>query len=168
MLLRYYGVNVTPDDVIGKLRKGKVPHTESGVKYGANPEIEFVGNPYTSASYGVYEKPMLAVANSFKNGAVARSNFSFDEVINLVKSGKPVMAWASMNMAIPYISDSWVYKPTGETIKWKANEHAFVIIDVTSSSVIIADPIGGKIKSYSKNVFESRYNYYGKKVLYYL
>lgn len=167
MLLRYYGISVTPDDVIARLKKGSVPYWENGILYGGNPEVEFVGNPYSKASYGVYEKPMADVANYFKSGVKARSGFDFNEVIRLVQSGKPVMVWTSMGLAVPYISSSWIYKPTGETISWKANEHAVVMIDTTDTTVIIADPIGGKIKSYSKSVFESRYNYYGKKVLYY-
>ena len=167
MLLRYYGVSVTPDDVIARLKRGSVPYWENGVLYGGNPEVEFVGNPYSSASYGVYEKPMAEVANYFKSGVIARSGFAFSEVIRLVQGGKPVMVWTSMGLAVPYISRSWTYKPTGETISWKANEHAVVMIDATDTSVVIADPIGGKIKTYSKSVFESRYNYYGKKVLYY-
>lgn len=168
MLLRYYGVSVTPDMVIAKLRKGSVPYWENGKKYGGNPEVEFLGNPYSYASYGVYEKPMADVANSFKGGVNAKSNFSFSEVIGLVQSGKPVMVWTSMGLSVPYISDSWIYKSTGETINWKANEHAVVMVDATDSTVVIADPIGGKLKSYSRSLFEQRYNYYGKKALYYL
>ena len=110
---------------------------------------------------------MADVANYFKSGVKARSGFPFNEVINLVKSGKPVMIWTSMGLAVPYISSSWTYKPTGEIISWKANEHAVVMIDVTDTTVIIADPIGGKIKSYSRSLFENRYNYFGRKVLYY-
>lgn len=168
MLLQYYGVNVTPDMIISKLKKGSVPYWENGVLYGGNPELEFVGNPYSKSSYGTYEKPMAEVANIFKGGVIAKSNFSFNEVINLVKNGTPVMVWTSMGLSLPYISSSWIYKPTGETIEWKANEHAVVMIDATDSTVVIADSIGGKIKTYSRSTFESRYNYYGKKALYYL
>lgn len=168
MLLRYYGVSVTPDNIIAKLKKGSVPYLENGIRYGGNPENEFVGNPYSNNSYGVYEKPMAEVANAFKGGVIAKSDFSFSEVISLVQSGKPVMVWTSMGLSLPYISDSWIYKATGETIKWKANEHAVIMIDATDSTVVVADPIGGKIKTYSRSTFEARYNYYGRKVLYYL
>ena len=77
------------------------------------------------------------------------------------------MVWTSMGLSLPYISASWIYKPTMETISWKANEHAVVMIDANDSTVIIADPIGGKLKTYSRSTFENRYNYYGKKALYY-
>lgn len=167
MLLKYYGVSVTPDMVIARLRKGSVPYYENGILYGGNPELEFVGNPYSKYSYGVYERPIIEVANSFKSGIKGGSNICFNEVINLVKSGKPVMVWTSMGLSLPYISKSWIYKPTGETIKWKANEHAVVMVGASDSSVVIADSIGGKLKTYSRSLFEQRYNYYGKKALYY-
>jgi len=167
MLLRYYGVSVTPDDVIDRLKKGSVPYWENGVLYGGNPEVEFVGNPYSESGYGAYEKPMSEVANSFKSGVIAKSDFAFSEVIRLVQSGKPVMLWTSMGLSVPYISASWIYKPTGEKVSWKANEHAVVMVGATDNTVIVADPIGGKLKSYSRSLFEQRYNYYGKKVLYY-
>ena len=68
MLLRYYGINVNPDMVISRLKKGDVPHYENNVMYGGNPLIEFVGDPYSKYSYGVYERPIMDVANSFKSG----------------------------------------------------------------------------------------------------
>ena len=91
----------------------------------------------------------------------------FQEVLNLVQNNHPVMVWVSMGLSVPYISTSWIYKPTMEIIYWKANEHAVVIIGIEGENVVIADPIGGKIKRYSKSLFEERYNYYGKKALYY-
>jgi len=77
------------------------------------------------------------------------------------------MVWTSMGMSLPYLSDSWIYKPTMETIYWKANEHAVVVVGIEGSNVVIADPMGGKIKRYSISLFEQRYNYFGKKALYY-
>lgn len=168
MLLRYYGINVSPSDVINKLKKEALPYYENGIKYGGNPEVGFVGNPYSSSSYGVYEKPIAAVANTYKSGIQIRSNFSFNEVLNLVANNHPVMVWTSMGLSVPYISTSWIYKPTGETISWKAGEHAVVLLSYHGDTVIIAAPIGGKLKNYSKSVFEQRYNYFGRKALFYL
>ena len=62
------------------------------------------------------------------------------------------MVWTSMSLAVPYISQSWIYEPTGETIYWKANEHAVVIIGYTEDKVIISDPIDGKAKYQSKYI----------------
>lgn len=167
MLLRYYGIDVTVDDVIVKLKKGNMPYYENGVLYGGNPELEFIGNPYSSYSYGVYQIPISEVANIYKSGIQVKSDFPFSEVVNIVRGGIPVMVWTSMGMSLPYLSDSWVYKPTMETIYWKANEHAVVVVGIEGNNVVIADPMGGRLKRYSINLFEQRYNYFGKKALYY-
>lgn len=167
ILLNYYGVLVTPDDIISSLPKGSIPYTENGITYGGNPEVEFIGNPYSLNSYGVYEKPLAEVANKFKPGINIATGTSFDEILKIVGTGRPVLVWTSMYLATPYISKSWIYKPTGETIYWKANEHAVVLIGYTPDKVIISDPIGGQVKYQSLSIFRERYNYYGKKALHY-
>ena len=167
ILLKYYGVKVTPDAVIKALPKGPTPYTKKGVIYGGNPEKEFVGNPYSLNSFGVYEKPIAEVANKFKPGIKIATGTSFDKILEVVETGTPVMVWTSMYLAKPYISTSWIYKPTGERIYWKANEHAVVLIGYTQDKVIISDPIDGKMKYQSRSIFKERYNYFGKKALYY-
>lgn len=168
MLLRYYGVNVTPNNIIDRLKKEPLPYNEGGVRYGGNPELGFVGNPYSSASYGVYERPIADVANMYKPGIQVRNDFPFQEVLNLVQNKHPVMVWVSMGLSVPYISTTWIYKPTMETISWKAGEHAMIVLSYQDNTIVVADPIGGKIKSFSRTIFEQRYNYFGRKALYYL
>ena len=103
----------------------------------------------------------------YKGGIINSTGESLDNLLKIVKQNKPVIVWTSMYLALPYISNSWIYKKTGETISWKANEHAVVLIGYTDKSVIISDPIGGTIKYQDKNTFENRYNYYGKRSLHY-
>lgn len=167
MLLNYYGILITPDNVISSLPKGNLPYTKNGVTYGGNPEKEFIGNPYSLNSYGVYEKPLAEVANQYKPGITIATGTDFNKILEIVGTGKPVLVWTSMYLAAPYISTLWIYEPTGETVYWKANEHAVVIIGYTPDKVIIADPIGGTMKYQSLSIFKERYNYYGKKALYY-
>lgn len=167
ILLKYHQVATSVDDIINKLPKGSVPYIENNIKYGGNPELEFIGSPYTSHSYGVYEKPILNIASQYKAGIKNGTGKSLNEVLEIVKTGRPVLAWTSINLALPYISNQWTYKPTNELIKWKAQEHAVVIIGFSNTTVIISDPIGGTIKSQNRQTFENRYNYYGRKNIYY-
>lgn len=167
ILLRYHGLNINMGDVVNRLPKGSLPYTENGVRYGGNPYIEFVGHPNSYSSYGVYEKPIIKVAESFKSGVIDGRGMKLDEVLKVVSEGRPVLVWVSMNMAVPYISTSWTYKPTGEKISWMANEHALVIVGYNQNSVVVSDSLYGSIRYYNKNVFESRYNTYGKRAVYY-
>ena len=167
ILLKYYNINVRVDDIINNLDKGDFPYKEGSTLYGGNPEVEFVGNPKSKAGYGTYESSIAKVANIYKAGIINSTGESLDNLLKIVKQNKPVVVWTSMYLALPYISNSWIYKKTGETISWKANEHAVVLIGYTDKSVIISDPIGGTIKYQDKNTFENRYNYYGKRSLHY-
>lgn len=167
VLLRYWGLNINMSSVVNRLPKGKLPYYENNVRYGGNPYIEFVGTPSTYSSYGVYEKPIIQVANSFKSGVIDGTGMSLNQVLDIVKEGRPVIVWVSMNMAVPYISTSWIYKPTGEKISWMANEHALVVVGYNKNQVIVSDSLTGSIRYYNKGVFESRYNTYGKRAVYY-
>ena len=167
ILLRYYGLNINVSDVVNRLPKGSLPYTENGIRYGGNPYVEFVGHPNSSSSYGVYEKPIISVAESFKPGIIDGRGMKLDDVLKVVSEGRPVLVWVSMNMAVPYISTSWTYKPTGEKISWMANEHALVIVGYNQNNVVVSDSLYGSIKYYNRNVFESRYNTYGKRAVYY-
>ena len=167
ILLRYHGLNINMSDVVNRLPKGSLPYTENGIRYGGNPYVEFVGHPNSSSSYGVYEKPIISVAESFKPGIIDGRGMKLDDVLKVVSEGRPVLVWVSMNMAVPYISTSWTYKPTGEKISWMANERALVVVGYNQNSVVVSDSLYGSIKYYNRNVFESRYNTYGKRAVYY-
>ena len=91
----------------------------------------------------------------------------FQEVIKLVKNNRPVIVWTSINSINPYISKSWIYKPTGETITWKNWNHAVVVIGYTENTIIISDPINGQIRNMNRQTFINIYNFMGKKALYY-
>ena len=167
VLLKYWGVNVSMFSVVSKLPKGSLPYMENNTRFGGNPYLEFVGNPNSYSSYGCYEKPIIQVANSFKSGIIDGSGMSLNQVLEIVKVGRPVIVWVSMNMSVPYISTSWIYKPTGEKISWMAGEHALVVVGYNKNQVIVSDSLTGSIRYYDKRIFESRYNTYGKRAVYY-
>ena len=166
ILLNYYGYNVSTDEVISKLKLGDKPYLEENIWYGGNPELEFIGSPYDEESYGVYEHPIYDVAITYNNNFVIETGKSLSSLLEIVKNGKPVMVWISYNLTIPYISSSWIYKPTMEKIEWKSGEHAVVIIGYNSKQVIVSDPYTGTIKYFDRGTFENRYNYFGKKNIY--
>ncbi|MBQ2872815.1 MAG: C39 family peptidase [Bacilli bacterium] len=166
-LLKYWRISVSMRDIVNVLPKGNLPYYENGIKYGGNPYIEFVGTPTNKNSYGTYEKAIITVANKYKSGIIDGTGMSLNSVLDIVREGRPVVVWVSMNMAVPYISDSWIYKPTGDKINWQANEHALVLIGYNDSQIIVADSLNGQVRYYDRSVFESRYNYFGKRALYY-
>lgn len=168
MLLKYYNIDVSVEDVVNSLKKGERPHYENDVLYGGNPEREFVGDPTSQKGLGVYEKPIIEVANKYKPGIINISGTSFEKVLELVKKGYPIQVWTSINCLEPKISDfSWIDKKTNEKIMWKQPFHSVVLIGYTKNSVFVADPYYGKVKKYDKLKFEKAFDFFGKRAIYY-
>ena len=166
-LLRFYDVNVTMSQIVNTLKKGDIPHYENGIYSGGNPEIEFVGDPTSVNGYGVYQKPIIEVANKFKTGIIDYTGHSLNEVLEIVKTGTPVQIWASVNMQNTNLCTNWIYKETGEKINWICKLHSVVVIGYNKNKVIISDSYTGRITSYNRKQVEKIYNLYGKRAIYY-
>lgn len=167
LLLKYHGVSVTPEAIIANLKMGDTPHMEGNVKYGGDPEIEFVGNPKDTSGYGVFENPILDVANQFKSGIKKITGTPLSDVLELVKEGHPVQVWASSYQRTPTKCNTWIHKESGKTITWYCNFHSLVLIGASKNKVIVSDPLTGTIVKYDRNRFEAAYNFYGRRAIYY-
>jgi len=167
MLLKYHGVEVTIEQIVEELPKGRAPYYKNGVMYGGNPEIEFIGDPRDEKSFGVYDKPIADIANNYKSHAVNVRGKKLDELLPLVKLDRPILVWVSIALTPPYTSHQWIYEPTGETIDWPWLLHAVVIVGFTENRIIVADPMPGTIVSYDRKTFEYTYDYYGRRAIYY-
>ena len=167
ILLKYNGIETTPDEIINRLKKGDLPYKIEDEMYGGNPELEFVGDPRNDYSYGVLNTPIAEVANTFKGNVQNREGLELDEALNIVSENRPVMVWTTINNLSSRISAIWIYRPTGEKIYWKENEHAVVIIGYNDEQVIVSDPYTGRITRYNRNIFRENYNYMGKRAVYY-
>lgn len=166
-LLRYYNINVSPDDIVNRLKKGDGPYWENGKLYGGNPEIEFVGDPRAKNGYGVYQKPIVDVANYYKPGMIDYTGHSLNQVLELVKQGIPVQVWASINMQNTSVCTSWTYKATGKKINWICRLHSMVIVGYNSNYIYVSDPYIGSIVKYNRSQFQKMYNLFGKRAIYY-
>ena len=166
-LLKYYGVNVSPETLINNLKKGDGPYWEGDIRYGGNPEIEFVGNPKASNGYGVYQKPIIALANQYKSGIVDYTGHSLNQVLELVKNGTPVQVWVSIKLQNTSVCATWINKETGKEIDWICHLHSLVIVGFNDNYVYVSDPYTGKTEKYSRSQFQKIYNLFGKRAIYY-
>ena len=167
ILLEYNGIYTSGDEIIDRLKKGQLPYKIEDEMYGGNPEIEFIGDPRNDYSYGVYNTPIAEVASTFKGNIQNREGMELEEILNLINENRPVMVWTTINNLPSRISSIWIYRPTGEKIYWKENEHAVVIIGYNDEQVIVSDPYTGRITRYNRQTFKENYNYMGKRAVYY-
>ena len=167
-LLKYYNVEITINEIIEKLKKGPLPYKKNNIMYGGNPEREFIGNPKEKTGYGVYEKPIIEVANNFKPGIKNTTGANLDNILKLIDKGYPVQVWTSIDAKTPKIANhSWIDEKTNKKIIWKQPFHSLVIIGYKENKIITSDPYYGKIKEYNKVDFEYAYNFFGKRAIYY-
>ena len=166
-LLRYYGINITAEELIEKLKKGDGPYLEDEVWLGGNPEIEFVGDPRDIHGYGVFQKPIIDLASEYKTGMIDYTGHSLNEVLELVKQQIPVQVWISIGAKDTDVCAEWIYTPTNEKISWICDLHSVVITGFNSTSVYVSDSFTGKIEIYNRQQFEKVYNQFGKRAIYF-
>ncbi len=168
MLLHYYDVNVSMEQIVSVLPKGPAPYQSGDKLYGANPEREFVGNPKNSNSYGVFNRPMAQTAVAFRSGVHTKTGASLQEIISLLNQGTPVMAWYCINPETGiFYRRSWYDYETGEFIQWPGGEHAVVICGHDAATLTYRDPNTGSSRTISQEFFLESFQELGSRILYF-
>ena len=167
ILLRHYNVNVSVDSVMDSLPTGRVPYMVDGIWRGGDPNYEFLGDPRSVDGWGIYDQGLAYTANKFKSGIINGTGMDFSQIINLIDNGRPVIVWTSIDLADPYVANSWISDRTGETIYWKRYNHAVVVIGYNEDSIVVSDPINGQIRYFDKQKFINVYDFMGRRALYY-
>ena len=168
ILLKYYNVNVTMEQIVNALPKGPVPYTSNGKLVGADPEREFVGDPRNSWSYGVFNTPLRDTANKFKTGAKTRTGAAVADIIKLLDAGSPVVAWYCTNpsVGITY-TNSWYDYKTDRYIRWPGGEHAVVVCGHSGDTITYRDPNTGGSRTMTQTQFAKVFNELGGRILWY-
>ena len=168
ILLQYYDIEVTMEEIVEALPKGPRPYEgANGVIYGADPEKEFVGDPTLSNSYGVFNQPIAETANGFKDGAVAVNGISTFEIEKIVSNGVPLIAWVSMYPEKEPTVSRWYDYVTSEQITWVGGEHAVVVYGEADGEYLISDPITGEKGVLTEKELNTGLERYGGKIVYY-
>ena len=168
MLLNYYGVDVTVDRIIDLLPMGAQPYDGAdGVRYGANPEREFVGDPRKEISYGVFNGPVAGVAERLLPGVKTKTGATVEEIRAILDTGNPVLAWyVSAPMRPIMYRWSWL-DDRGETVHWPGGEHAVVICAYDDTSLTYRDPNSGTTVEIDYPTFERSFSEIGGRIIYY-
>lgn len=148
MALDYYGVNASETELIAQLKFDPTPKNAAQNTWG-DPQVGFVGRidgkmPLTG--YGVYEDPIVAVANNYR-AAEKLASSTLPDLISAVSNGHPVVVWGSINAGYDI---SW-QTPSRKKIKAVTGEHARVFtgwVGATSSPshLLLVDPVYGQIQ----------------------
>lgn len=174
-VLQYYKIPVTPEIFIDKYLPCDTFYWKDNKRYGPDPHVFFVGNPYTSDSLGCYPEVISKALHKMKTkGHLGMSDLTFkttigteleDLIQDYLLNEIPVLIWITINMLEPYAGYQY-YLENGTLYTWTAQEHCAVLCGYDEEDYYLMDPLkNGEIIPYPKDIVEKRYEEIGKNSL---
>ena len=117
-----------------------------------DPQLGFVGD-VDRGGYGVYDRPLLALARRFDPAAINLTGSPFAVVLAALREGRPVVAWVTLGTSRP---TTW-RTPTGRFVLADAAEHAITLVGVSRGVVSYLDPWDGMRKRATIDELAARY-----------
>jgi uncharacterized protein YvpB len=170
MVLKYYGYNVSVQDVVAKTPFEELKQ-ENGKLTGPHPSEVFIGDPTSENGFGCYAPVVAQVMNSViqqdgSKRAVDITGMDFDALLPYIRKGDPVLVWATMNMTPSYAGKSWVLKKTGKKFVWPAREHCLVLVGYDQNQYYFNDPYESNgLIGYEKELVRLRYDELGRQAV---
>jgi uncharacterized protein YvpB len=162
MALSAVGITVSQASILSNMGADPRPPVMSGgrpAQWG-DPYQSFVGDfrgRMLTTGYGVYYPPIAAAAQTAGAGAVGHEGWSPSQLYEEVALGHPVVVWVSHLMVASSVGHwtTWA----GRDVWYSPQEHTQVLVgyDYGASTVTLADPIDGRLHTYSMALFENRF-----------
>ncbi|WP_462409094.1 C39 family peptidase [Neobacillus sp. Marseille-QA0830] len=156
MMLRYAGVNTNKMELYRMIKKDPDPLVRSNgdiIRWG-NPQDGFVGDMTgKTAGYAAFDAPMINLINQKLPGrAVNLTNQPFDQLLQHVSNGYPVVVWTTGDYRLPDRWEEWYHG--NEYIKTPLDLHVVVLVGYDASHVYLNDPLSGRKQArVNKNQF---------------
>ena len=177
MLLKFYGYNVTLDEMVAAIPRENL-YEENGKVYGPSIYEKFVGDPrytYTSETpgYGAFSPVITKSLNNMiarkgnRHTAKNITGCSFKTLLKHLDEGRPVIVWATGSMKTPTLVNSWYIKNADGTetyFEYPRGTHVTVLVGYDSHNVYMLDPYHGE-KSYSHSAFIDKWNLLGNQAI---
>ena len=147
MVLNYAGAKTSKMDLYRSVRKDLDPLVRSSkgdiLRWG-NPADGFVGDMTgRRAGYAVFDQPMIALINQKLPGrAINLTNKTFDQILDHVSAGYPVVVWTTGDYRLPDRWEGWYHGK--QYIKTPLDLHAVVLVGYDRNYVYLNDPLSGK------------------------
>lgn len=140
--------------------KPYLPVDTAGGEVWGDPERGFVG-PVRGGGYGVYERPVLAVARRFDPGVRDLTNMPLRRVVAAVKQGRPVEAWIQFGASIPR---TWT-APDGTTVQANFAEHTITLVGWRPGVLVYDNPWDGTVSTFTIPEFARLWHVLGDRAI---
>lgn len=161
MTLQYYGFDVDKVTMAEEYLPtvlARFYYDSEGNLCGPDLNQYFVGDPTTEIGYICGTPAIVTAANRFLESrgsslrAVDLTGAEPEELYDLVEEDIPVVVWITISMAPRNELQGW-YLDDGSYVEYSTNDHGAVLIGYTEDTVVIADPLAGRME-YSREAFE--------------
>lgn len=169
--LRYFGINVSPEEFIRSYLQCGNFWKENGVVYGPDPHECFAGDPFEAGSLGCFPEVIVNALWSMKNSQYqGMAEMEIKDVSGTslstlaetyVADNIPVIVWVTIDM-MPSYEGMEYYLTDGSRYVWHAREHCMVLCGFDQKQYYLMDPLSdGNIVTYDIKNVEERYEEMG-------
>lgn len=168
MLMQYYGIDCTPQQIYQEIAKVSAPVGADGIGY--SPQAYFIGQPERPDGYGCYAIPLMNAMNTVLQqeewNAVNISGTDLEDIVNTyLEKDVPIVIWATIRMSEPKQGNQWTLED-GSQFQWIAGEHCLVLVGADEHYYYFNDPdCEGEVVGYERSVVEQRYEQLGRQAL---
>lgn len=167
MVLQYYGLEISPQDIYDVIPKTDVLMNADGT--GADPRQVFIGDPKGMGGYGCYANPLIDAMNQLLNEEWHAVNISGTPLSELeegyLKNGTPVIIWTTIHMMEPEQGNRWKLQD-GTEFQWIAGEHCLVLVGADKDYYYFNDPNhADEVVGYERGTVEERYQQMGRQAI---
>ena len=168
MVLNYYGDRVSSEEFASCWLECSPICVDNGTQYCTDPNVAFVGDPFSEYSYGCYP-PVIEKAiniNSPYCHVEIITGMTLEELCyNYIDYNQPMLVWVTMRMSEPCEGESW-YLPDGSYYTWTSGEHCMVLVGYNDDYYFFNDPLVGRTVAYEKWLCEQRFEEMGSQALF--
>lgn len=167
MLLNYYEMEVTPQELYEVIAKVSSPMNADGT--GVDPREYFIGDPRKAGGYGCYAGTLTTAMNQVTNDEWYATNISGTTLKKIeeeyLSRGTPVIIWATIHMMEPKVGNHWLLQD-GTDFQWWAGEHCLVLVGADDNYYYFNDPnYAGEVIGYERATVEERFRQMGKQAI---
>ncbi len=137
-----------------------LPQTGPDETVWGDPELGFVGN-VRGGGYGVYDRPLLALARRYDPGATNLTGTSVARIVAALRRGRPVVAWIQFGPSIPR---SWT-TPTGRVVNANYAEHTVTLTGWKPGEITYNNPWTGTRETFTIAAFTHLWHTLGDRAI---
>lgn len=170
MLLRYYGFETEPSDLIngGFITYQLLDRDGNDELFGGDPNKIFIGDPFSRDGYGCYSRTIFNGLEKYLENkyfdTVYLTGTPLSYICDMyIDFGQPVLIWATSGMepTDKKTPVTWKISETGESFTWIPNEHCMVLVGYDDEYYYFNDPLTGQAVPYEKAATDARYRELG-------